>query len=179
MIHDPTCEQSEILSNTRLDPNGRPLNIFLTLAHYPRLLKRLNVFAGAFQKGVLIPVDRELVILRVAATCGAEYEFEKHAPVAVRCGLGRGDVEVLRCGSVSSAWTTHQRSLIEFTDDLLDDDAVDDPVWDKVPFHQDIRAMLELTLLVGFYRMVGGLMNVTRVELEHTDSMTHDVRAPR
>src|SRR5690348_4898614 len=56
----------ETLGSTLSTPGGAPLNIFATLAHHPRLLKRFNVLGGLFlSRGLLPPRDREIVILRV------------------------------------------------------------------------------------------------------------------
>jgi 4-carboxymuconolactone decarboxylase len=167
VVRDLAPEQIEVLGKTPIGPDGRPLNLFLTLAHHPRLLKRFNVLAGSFfQKSVLPAADRELVILRVAASCGSDYEFEQHARIAIECGLTQDDVETLRDGRVSPDWGERRLALVAFTDALLHDDAVTDAIWDAVPFHERADAMIELTCLIGFYRMVAVFLNVTRVELE-------------
>lgn len=170
IVSDPTHVQRDILAKTPTGEGGRHLNVFLTLAHHPRLLKRFNVLAGSFQKGVLRVVDRELVILRVAGRCGAAYEFAEHSRIALQVGLTQGDIEHLGAGSVSRTLDGRQRALVEFTDQLLANDAVEDSVWESVPFSDDHAAMLELLCLIGFYRMTAGLLNSARVELEsHED----------
>lgn len=170
IVADLTCEQRETLAKTPTGSDGRHLNVFLTLAHHPRLLKRFNVLAGAFQKGVLPVVDRELVILRVAGRCGAAYEYAEHSRIALQVGLTLGDIEHLGAGTVSPTWDERQRALVGFTDQLLAHDAVEDSVWEAVPFSEDHAAMLELLCLIGFYRMTAGLLNSARVELEsHED----------
>lgn len=156
----------DILAKMPRRSDGQPLNIFSTLAHHPRLLERINRLAGAFHHGILEPVDREVVILRVAAMCGTSYIFAKHANIAVQFGLTEADVAGLRVCATPSLWTGHQRALLDFTDSVLRHDAVEDSVWSKVSFHESPDAMIELTTLIGFYRMMCGFANVMRLEVE-------------
>lgn len=161
-----TSELRDTLAATHALPDGSPLNIFFTLAHHPRLLKRVNLLAGAFHCGRLEPADREVVILRVAATCGTSYVFDKHAAIAMRFGLAHADVDILRRGATPSQWRGHQRALLDFTDSVLHQEAVEDSVWSRVSFHESPDAMIELTTLIGFYRMICGFANVMRLEVE-------------
>jgi len=61
----------EVLARVGIDANlsggPRPFNIFTTLAHHPKLLKRWMVFGNhVLNKSSLSPRDRELLILRTA-----------------------------------------------------------------------------------------------------------------
>lgn len=165
-VRYPDQYQNEVLAKTPSRLDGRPFNVFLTLVHHPRLLKRFNVLAGAFQAGILDAADRELVILRVAARCGSQYEFEQHAPMGVEVGLVDKDIEYLRKGLICPEWDQRQQALIAFTDNLIDNDAVDDETWHAVPFYEDYPSMLELTCLIGFYRMAALVMNTARIEFD-------------
>ena len=46
-LTDPTPEVKELLDKTKIR-QGPVLNVFATLAHHPRLLKRFNVLGGLF-----------------------------------------------------------------------------------------------------------------------------------
>lgn len=175
VAQDLTSEQLDILRKTPVSRNGSPHNVFLTLAHHPQLLKRLNILGGAFRHGVLTPKDRELVILRVASVCGCQYEFEQHAEIAAECGFTPDEINQLREGMTPPEWGPYQLALISFTDDVLTNDSMAEAVWNAVPFHTDFDAMLELTCLIGFYRMIASLLNVTRVELEDREP-TEEIR---
>ena len=57
-------ESREILDRSRM--NERTLNIFATLVHHPKLMKRWQVFGNhVLNKSTLPPRDRELLILRI------------------------------------------------------------------------------------------------------------------
>lgn len=69
-----------------LDAVGH-LNIFTTLAHHPKLLKRWMVFGGhVLGKNTLTARDRELLILRAGWRCGCAYEFGQHTVIGHRSG---------------------------------------------------------------------------------------------
>jgi alkylhydroperoxidase family enzyme len=69
-------ERTEELLAAMRRPDGSNLNIFATLAHHPRLLKRWPAFGGTLLfRGQLPARDRELLILRTAWLCKAESEW--------------------------------------------------------------------------------------------------------
>src|SRR5262249_38132885 len=85
-LTDPTPEVKELLDKTKIR-EGPVLNIFATMAHHPRLLKRLNVLGGLFLGRGLLPArERELVILRTAWRTGCVYEFGQHTLLGRREG---------------------------------------------------------------------------------------------
>ena len=57
----------ELLASMFRCPDGTEMNIFSTLAHHPKLLKRWAAFGGTLLFGGRLPArDRELLILRTA-----------------------------------------------------------------------------------------------------------------
>jgi len=83
-------------------PDGTPLNIFGTIAHHPRLLKRFMNFAGLFlNKGLLPAREREIVILRVGWNCQSVYEFGQHTIIGERVGLSLDEVAALAMDAVA------------------------------------------------------------------------------
>ena len=86
----PTDEWDD---DTRALIGDRSLNIFATLAHHPKLMKRFLVFGNhVLGKSTLAPRDRELLILRTGWNCRAPYEWGQH--VAVARGSGVTDDEI-------------------------------------------------------------------------------------
>ena len=76
-------ETRELLARSQM--HGRVLNIFSTLAHYPKLLKRWMVFAGHILGKSSLPArDREILILRIGWLCRAEYEWGQHVLIGAR-----------------------------------------------------------------------------------------------
>src|SRR6185369_16382121 len=78
---------------------------------------------------------RELVIDRVTARCGCEYEFGVHvAFFADRVGLSRDQLRSLVFGGAEDpCWTSpRERAVIRMVDELHDTSTVAQPLWDEL-----------------------------------------------
>ena len=64
---------------------GGPPHIFTTLGRHRRLFRPWLRFAGRLMPGGELPrQDSELLILRVAANCGCDYEWRHHERIGRR-----------------------------------------------------------------------------------------------
>ena len=110
---------------------GRPpLVLFTTLARDRRLFfKFFN--SGLLDRGHLTIRQREIVIDRVTASCGAEYEWGVHVSVfAAKAGLTEAQITSLTVGRPDdTCWSDADRLLIRLCDSLHDDCTVDDALW--------------------------------------------------
>ncbi len=148
-------------------PDGRPLNLFATLAHDPQLLRRVNALGGYFPRhGRLDVRTRELAILRTAARTGCAYEAHHHADPGAQAGLSPAELAAIADPARAHDWAPRDRALLAFVDALLEHHEVDDAGWSAVDGHLDERDRLELLILVGFYTMLGGLLSTVQVELD-------------
>lgn len=164
-VADPSPEVREILAGA-LDRDGRPLNIFGTLAHNPRVLKRFNVLGGGLlNKGVLPARERELVILRVGWNARAVYEFGQHTIIGRQSGLTEAEIAAV-CGVGDHAWEPGDHLLLTMADELCEDDCVGDDTWRALADRWDEAALVELVVVAGFYRMVSGFLNTFGVPLD-------------
>jgi 4-carboxymuconolactone decarboxylase len=164
-VGTPSPEAAETLSKLpSLD--GRPLNLFRTLAHHPPLLKRFTALGGVFLALNQLPArQREIVILRVAWRTGAVYEFGQHTRIGLTCGLEEDEVtRVARSGT--AGWQPADAALLDAVDDLHAHDRVGDDRWAELAGRYTEAELLELLALIGFYRMTAGILNSAGVESE-------------
>lgn len=146
-------------------PDGRPLNVFATLAHDPRLLRRVNALGGYFPRhGRLDARTRELAILRTAARIGCAYETHHHAGPGRRAGLTADELAALAQTGADHPWGTRDAALLVFVDTLVTQHAVSDAGWHGLDGHLGELERIELLMLVGFYVMLGGMLSTVRVE---------------
>jgi len=161
---DPSPEVEELLDKTRIR-QGRPLNIFATMAHHPRLLKRFNVLGGLFLgRGVLPARERELVILRTAWRTGCVYEFGQHTLLAHQEGLTEDEIK--RVTEESAEWPEGDAPLIRLADEVHTNRDVSDELWAQLKSRWGEAELIELVALAGFYGMVATFLNATRVQLD-------------
>jgi len=166
-IVEPTPEQKEALDTLTITPSGRsPGNIFRTLAHHPRLLKRFSQFGGSLLfRGGLPAREREIVILRVGWNCGSVYEFGQHTVIGGAAGISEGEVHGLAGGDLSR-FAPHERALIALADELCADNMVSDATWAQLRGRWSDADLVELLLLAGYYRLVSGFLNSAGVQLD-------------
>ena len=148
-------------------PDGTPLNIFGTIAHHPRLLKRFMTFAGLFlNKGLLPAREREIVILRVGWNCQSVYEFGQHTIIGERVGLSLDEVAALTRDVDAGQWSHDDSHLIAMADELCADNCVSDATWQALTQTWNEAELVELVMVAGVYRLVSGFLNTMGVELD-------------
>jgi 4-carboxymuconolactone decarboxylase len=165
-ITEPSAELEEMFAKTLIGPSGKPINIFGTLGHHPKLLKRFNVLGGFFLNGGLLPArEREIVILRVGYQCQAVYEFGQHTVIGLRVGLTQEEITSL-ASPTAGEWTPKDAALIALADDLCTDNCVSDATWASLQTDWNEAELLELVMVAGMYRMVSGFLNTMGVQLD-------------
>jgi len=150
----PTTED-EWDDDTRalLDAVGR-LNIFTTLAHHPKLLKRWMVFGGhVLSKSTLPARERELLILRTGWRCGCDYEFGQHTLIGRQVGLTDDDLVRLATDGVSG-WSPDDATIVRAADELVADHVLTDATWVSLSRLFTNQQVLDVIFTVGQYSMV-------------------------
>jgi alkylhydroperoxidase family enzyme len=160
---DLSEEQAWLLN--RHSQNGRVLNIFRTLAHHPKLLKRWTVFGNhVLNKSSLSPRDREIVILRTGWLCRSEYEWGQHVLIGKVAGLTDEEIERITQAPDMEGWTRLERLLLEATDQLVSDSFIADDTWKALSDHYDTSQLMDLVFAVGQYQLVSMALNTLGVQ---------------
>jgi 4-carboxymuconolactone decarboxylase len=167
-------QQTRIGAYMRRDATVPPLAIFRTFARHPALqdaikpLGRFHLMRDAETSGSLVLRDREIVIDRVCARCGCEYEWGVHvASFARDVGLTPEQVAATARGSADDpAWSLRDRLLIRLVDELHDTAAISDDLWQALAAEWSEQQLLELLILAGWYHAVSYLVNGVRMECE-------------
>ncbi|MFF5076410.1 carboxymuconolactone decarboxylase family protein [Actinoplanes sp. NPDC000266] len=147
---------------------GRPpLALFTTLARDRRLFFKF-FSGGLLDRGHLTLRQREIVIDRTTALCGAEYEWGVHVTTfAGPAELTSAQITSLTHGKAEdSCWTDEERALIDLCDALHTKATVDDHLWNRLRDHYGDGAILELLLLAGFYHTTSYVVNALALPLE-------------
>lgn len=138
-------------------------NLFATLARHGRLFRGWLWFAGALMPGGKLPrVDTELVILRVAHNCGAEYEWRHHERLAQVAGLTGEQVQHVRGGG-ESGWSGRQLLLLRAADELHERREISDELWSSLSAEFSKVELIELVMLIGHYEMLATVIGTLRI----------------
>ena len=150
-----------------LPTSGKVLNIFRTLAHHPKLLRRWTVFGNhVLFKSTLPPRERELIILRIGWLCRSEYEFGQHTRIGKQAGLTDDEILRITVGPDAPGWSEGDVDLLRATDELHANARVSDATWKKLTARWNTQQMLDILFAVGQYNLVSMVLNSCGVQLD-------------
>ena len=150
---------------TRALLGGRSLNIFATLAHHPKLMKRWLVFGNhVLAKSTLAARDRELLILRTGWNCRAPYEWGQHVAIARSIGVTDDEIGRVAAGPDAPGWDPFEATLMRAADELHGDQSLSDATFAALAERYDEQHLLDLVFTVGQYHLVSMVLNATRVQ---------------
>jgi len=151
---------------------GPPIALFRTLAHNAPLTEASMHGLGGYFLSRRLSVDlrtRELVIDRVSARCGCDYEFGIHVlSFAAKVALTGEQISSLaRGGPDDPCWNDpRDRAVLRLVDTLHDTSTVDDAGWADVSAHFTDPQLLDLLALAGWYHAIAYLARAARVPFE-------------
>ncbi len=150
-----------------MPPGAPPLALFRTVAHNPRVLGRLRR-GGLLDPGSISVREREIVILRTTARCGAEYEWGVHVHFfAAAAGLSPAELAATVHGAADDPmWSPRERTLLALCDALHEHARVPDELWSALERELGAPQLIELVVLAGLYHMVSFVVNATALPLE-------------
>lgn len=149
--------------------DAQPLALFRTIAHHEAMLDRFRATGSTLLSfGELEPVERETLIHRTTARCGASYEWGVHAALfAPALGLDEDWLKATWRGEASDpAFDERQRTLVRLADELHDGARVSDELWQELEAGWTAEQLVEAVCLVGFYHLVSFVCGAFELEPE-------------
>ena len=157
----------EALMNRIVPPGMEPFKLFTAMARDPRLFERWtgrSLLGG----GNLSLRQREIVIDRVTASCGSEYEWGLHvAFFQEEAGFSEEQLRsFVHGGADDPCWSADEAILIRVCDSLRATNDIDDDLWADLKTVLTDEAIIEMLMLAGMYRTVAYITNSLRLPLE-------------
>jgi 4-carboxymuconolactone decarboxylase len=170
-LEPPYEPATETLLQKWMPPGSaiEPLALFRTLAVHDDLMGRMRPLgSGILGHGRVDPREREIVIHRVCARAGAEYEWGVHAVVyGQSLGLTSEQLVATVIGDGEDpAWSQTDRLLVRMVDELHDTCTVSRGLWSALADRYTDDQLLELLIIVGWYRLLSGVINAVGIQLE-------------
>lgn len=145
-----------------------PLNVFKMMAHAEtnfRPLLRLGSSILAQQK--LSAKLRELAVLRVTSMSGCRYEWVQHVSIALLMGATRLQVDAIEKSDIhAECFDAVERRVLDFTTEVVRDARCSQPTFSSLRQHLSPREIVELLVAIGYYLMIGRLVETLEVEVE-------------
>lgn len=168
----PPLRSEELTDDQRelIGGDGPQLNIFLTMARHPGLMRKWLPFGGKLLAGgKLTPRDRELIILRTAFRCGARYEWAQHVAIAGVAGVTTDEIRRVASGPEAEGWNDADATLLRAADELVDEHGIGNDTWNALAGRYNTEQLIEITMLAGHYAMLAGMLNSLGVQPETAD----------
>ena len=170
-LEPPYDGETEAQLQKWMPPNApvEPLALFRTLLVHPELAARMRPLGSAILgHGLIEPREREIVLLRTCARCGAEYEWGVHA-VAFGSSVGLSEQQIAATAVGASddpAWSDRDRLLVRLADELYETDRISDALWRELGAAWPPAHLLELIVTAGWYRTLSYVINAARIQHE-------------
>lgn len=165
-IADRTDFQRKLLARANQTP-GRDVNIYSTLVRRPDLFDNWLDFAhGLLFHGKLGARDREILIMRSAINCEAEYEWSQHLRFAREAGLAEDEIAAFQIGADSPVWDEKSRLLIVAADEMHAASSIRDDTWEQLERHFSESELYETVMVVGTYHLCAIMLNTFGVQLD-------------
>ena len=150
-------------------PDGVPIsNAFRMFARAPSVgAATLRLVLALLTETTLEPKLRELVILRVSQRCKGEYAWVQHIAIAKTVGVSDAQIAALeRSGIPLDLFNVRERITFAFADEVVDRACTSEDTFVAMHRMFSPRELLELLLLIGYFRMICGVMTSLDVEVE-------------
>jgi len=136
---------------------------FVPLLQTPALMARIGKTGEALRfEGTLPERIRELVICVVARETGNQFEWQTHAPLAVKAGVAAEAIDALAAGRRPPALAADEACALDFARELMSRHGVGDATYADAISRFAAPGTVELTALAGYFTMVCWIMNVAR-----------------
>jgi alkylhydroperoxidase family enzyme len=146
-------------------PKG--MNVLGMMAHHPDLARAYHAFNGHVLFATTLSLrQRELVVLRVAAVRGAEYEWAQHVVQAIDAGMTSAEVDRVAEGPDAAGWTPLEQAMLRAVDELVAGAKISDETWAVLAADLDAKQLMDLVFTVGAYDLLAMAMRSFGVQLD-------------
>lgn len=141
------------------DDDGHLAGPFNAMLYSPAIGQALQALGSALRfGGSLAARTRELVICAVAVALDSDYEWYSHSRVATGAGVSTAELESLSNGEVPRTLSNAEKTALRLASALLAGHGVDDKVHSDALQHYGHAGITELSVLVGYYQTLTGLL---------------------
>jgi AhpD family alkylhydroperoxidase len=148
-------------------PDDLPVknNLVRTTYNNPEMHRGFASLSGRVHSASGVPGrTRELVVLRIAAMLGAEYEWSQHAAIANRTGVTKDELAALRGGDLE-LFHGAERAALAFAQ-AVEERRVDDTLWAEARAHFSDAQLADIAMLTAFYGLASRFVLALDVDLE-------------
>ena len=144
------------------------LNVTKMMSHAPgAMVAYSKLGTELLLRGKLDPVLREAVILRVGQLCNSEYEWHQHESVARAVGMEEPILAAIETKDFSRL-PDEMQTAITFAENIHENDEASAEVFNRARESFSEEELVELCLVIGYYRLTAGFLKSFDIETETT-----------
>jgi 4-carboxymuconolactone decarboxylase len=136
---------------------------FIPLLHKPALMERLGDLGAAlrFESGLPDRI-RELVIAATARATDNQFEWQTHAPLALKAGVAPATLEAIAARRIPRGLPEDEAAALDLATEVLRENGLSDASFAEAERLFGHGGIVELTVLVGYFATICWVMNVAR-----------------
>lgn len=139
---------------------------FARLMHSPDLMTVARSAGDYLRfKSAIGTTLSELVILVTAREWGQDYEWDVHAPIAIKQGIKPEIVDAIRDGRRPTGMSDDEEMCYEFSIELHRNKRVSDATYDRVAKRFGTKGALDLVGVNAYYTLLAMVMNTDRMPI--------------
>lgn len=145
---------------------GRIDGMYATMFHHPALVEHVSNLGSYLRFGATLPSDiRELAILISSRRLSVPYEWVKHLAPAKAAGLSDAVIEAIRNENDLSPFSALYPKIHTVVTTVLAEQSLPENLQTELEPALGVKGVLELVILVGFYRMIAAFIQAFDVPL--------------
>lgn len=157
-----------------LAQRGRISHLYQALLNSPPIAHGWEQMLSAVRnRSSLSDALKELVILRVAVLNNAPYEFEAHAPIALKAGVSQEAIDQLKTAAydknhtalkaLAHLFTPEQLVALKLTDAMTKEITVSDDLYAEVKPYFNDHQQVDLVATAAAYNMVSRFLEALQI----------------
>jgi len=149
--------QLDVFDHIAASRGGRMIRPYAAMLHRPELARAAADLGAVIRfQSSLSDHHRELAIVTTAVERACEFEWNSHRPLAVEAGVAVATLAAVEeRGPVPDPGDA---MIVEFVRALCHSDSDDDGIGDEMKARFGEEGFVELSVLVGYYSMMGVFM---------------------
>ena len=165
MIRTLTPEQAAAVEEFKRLRGVEPFGPFVQLLASPELMTRVGALGEYLRyRSALPPRLSEFAILVTAAHWRQPFEWEIHAPIALKAGIPQHTIDALWSGAVPSSLESDERVLYDLCTELHRDRGVSAATHERAIATLGERATMDAIGICGYYALLAMVLNTNPAE---------------
>jgi 4-carboxymuconolactone decarboxylase len=157
-----TPEQLKAISEFKALRGTEPFGPFVPLLRSPELMSKVSALGEYLRyRSCLPPRLSEFIILVTAAHWNQQFEWDIHAPIALKAGVAQSTLDALAAGQRPEGLPEDEAALYDFCRGVHGKDRVPEPVHARALQAVGEQGIIDAIGICGYYALLAMVLNQT------------------